>query len=201
VTIGATTFGVRRQPACGKRIQNRALLNAFTLIELILVMALLAIVLAIAAPSLSRFFHSRSLDNEARRFLALTRAAQSRAVSDGVPMVVWFDTKQRAYGLNADKSFVEQDSKAEMFTVDDTVEVEARYSAEANAAARANEFKNERLDTVGLYTLRFNPDGFVSPSSPEIIVFRQKDNGELWVAQSRNRLNYEIQPGNQIASR
>ncbi len=178
-----------------------ARVHAFTLIELILVMALLAIVLAISAPSLSRFFHSRGLDNEAQRFMALTRAAQSRAISEGVPMVVWFDTKQRAYGLNADKSFVEQDAKAQMFNLEDTVEVEARYSAEANAAAKASQFKNERLDSASLYTLRFNPDGFISPGSPEMVVFRQKDNGELWVVQSRNRLHYEIQPGNQIASR
>src|SRR5262249_35221447 len=70
--------------------------RAFTLIELILVMTLLAIVLAIASPALSRFFKGRGLDNEARRFLALTRHAQSRAVGEGVPMVLWFDTKQHA---------------------------------------------------------------------------------------------------------
>jgi type II secretion system protein H len=174
---------------------------AFTLIELILVMALLAIVLGISAPSLSRFFRTRGLDSEARRFLALTRAAQSRAVSEGVPMVLWFDSKSRRYGLNAEKSFVEEDPKAEQFAVDDTLEVEVRYSADAAAASRVSQFKNEKLDTGGLYTLRFNPDGFVSASSPEAVVFRQANNGELWVAQSRNRLNYEIQPGRQIASR
>jgi Tfp pilus assembly protein FimT len=158
-------------------------------------MALLAIVLAISAPSLSRFFKSRSLDSEARRFMALTRAAQSRAVSEGVPMVLWFDTKQRTYGLNADKTFVENDTKAEQFTVDATLEIEVRHSSDAIAAGQTSQFKNEKVDTGGLYTLRFNPDGFVSTSSPEIVVFRQKDNGELWVTQSRNRLNYEIQAG------
>ena len=133
--------------------------------------------------------------------MALTRAAQSRAVSEGVPMVLWLETKQRAYGLNADKSFVEEDLKAEQFSVDETLEVEVRHSSEALAASQASPFKNEKLDTTGLYTLRFNPDGFVSPSSPEVVVFRQKDNGELWVAQSRNRLNYEIQAGKSLARR
>ena len=208
MTISATTFGLRRQakrdaaiealsPLCSASVVQ----NAFTLIELILVMALLAIVLAISSPSLSRFFKSRSLDSEARRFMALTHAAQSRAVSEGVPMILWFDTKQRAYGLNADKSFVEADPKAEQFTMDETLEMDARFSADANVAAKASQFRNEKPDTSGLYSLRFNPDGFVSASSPEIVVFRQKDNGELWVAQSRNRLNYEIQPGQPIASR
>jgi len=209
--IGATTFGLRsvaaevtrrmaRDPKC-PHPHAGGCDAGFTLIELILVMALLAIVLAISVPALSRFFHSRGLDNEGRRFLALTRAAQSRAVSEGVPMVVWFDTKQHAYGLNADKSFVEEDPKAKQFTVEDTVEIEVRYSADATAAAEVSQFKNEKPTAGGLYTLHFNPDGFVSPSSPEIVVFRQKDNGELWVAQSRNRLNYEIQAGRQIATR
>lgn len=174
---------------------------AFTLIELILVMTLLAIVLAISAPALARFFKGRSLDNEARRFMALTRAAQSRAVSEGVPMVLWLETKSRAYGLNADRSFVEDDTKAEQFTADESLEVEVRHSAAAAAALQALEFRNEKLDSGTLYTLRFNPDGFVSTSSPEAVVFRQANNGELWVAQSRNRLNYEIQAGQPVASR
>jgi len=185
VTIGATT--------------QRS--GGFTLIELILVMALLAIVLAISAPSLSRFFKSRSLDNEAQRFLALTRAAQSRAVSEGVPMVLWFDTKQHTYGLNADKSFVEDDPKAEQFTVDESLEMDLRSSAEALAASQATQFKNEKQTTSELYALRFNPDGFVSPGSPEVVIFRQGENGELWVAQSRNRLNYEIQAGQPAIAR
>ena len=194
---GFLAFG----PAAARMAARRSSAWAFTLIELILVMALLAIVLAVSSPSLSRFFKSRSLDSEARRFMALTRAAQTRAVSEGVPMVLWFDTKQRTYGLNADKTFVEEDPKAEQFNVDESLEMEPQYSADANAVSKASQFKNEKLDANGLYTLRFNPDGFVSAGSPEIVVFRQKDNGELWVAQSRNRLNYEIQPGQQVASR
>ncbi len=163
------------------------------MIELILVMALLAIVLAVSAPSLSRFFRSRSLEFEALRFMALTRAAQSRAVSEGVPMVVWLATQQRAYGLNADKSFVEDDPKAEQFSVDDSLEVEVRYSSTAVAAGQMSLFKNEKDSPSGLYLLHFNPDGFASPASPEAVVFRQGENSELWVAQSRNRLHYEIQ--------
>jgi type II secretion system protein H len=205
MAIGATTLAVRRVAAEVTRRTDRCPTNppshvvgyntGFTLIELVLVMALLAIVLGISAPSLSRFFKTRSLDSEARRFMALTRAAQSRAVSEGVPMLLWFNTKQRTYGLNSDKTFVENDTKAEQFTVDDTLEIEVRHSADAIAASQTSQFKSEKLDTGGLYTLRFNPDGFVSASSPEIVVFRQQNNGELWVAQSRNHLNYEIQPG------
>lgn len=209
MTIDATTFGLpwrakrdtafayTRSHAFGSKApaplrSAGALQSAFTLIELILVMALLAIVLGVSAPSLSRFFRSRSLDSEAKRFMALTRHAQSRAVSEGVPMVLWLETEQRIYGLNADKSFVEEDPQAEQFTLDDALQVEVlRYSG-AMTAMQTNRFRNEKLDAGNLYIMRFNPDGFVSLSSPEAVVFRQGENEELWVAQSRNRLNYEI---------
>jgi Tfp pilus assembly protein FimT len=171
------------------------------LIELILVMALLATILAVSVPSLSRFFRSRNLESEALRFLAVTRAAQSRAVAEGVPMVVWFDTKQRTYGLNADKSYVENDTKAGEFMVDDKLEMDLRYSPDAMAVSRTTVFQNEKQATGGLYMLHFNPDGFVSLSSPEAVIFRQGKDDELWVAQSRNRLNYEIQAGKSTYAR
>lgn len=176
--------------------QHRGGSAAFTLIELILVMALLATVLAVSAPSLSRFFRGRTLDSEAHRFLALTRHAQQRAVSEGVPMVLWFDTGQRTYGLNADTSFVEEDTQAEGFSVDEGLEIEVLLSPEAMLAGEASLYKNEKLTTDGLHTMRFNPDGFASLSSPETVVFRQGEDAEIRVTQRRNRLSYEIQTGN-----
>src|SRR5262245_50618644 len=79
--------------------------RAFTLIELILVMALLAIVLTVVGTSLGRFFRGRTLDSEARRLLSLTRYGQSRAVADGIPMVLWIDPDQHRYGLQAEYTF------------------------------------------------------------------------------------------------
>jgi len=195
VTIAATTFG------CGGRQAAHRFPDGFTLIELILVMAVLAVVLAVSAPSLSRFFKGRGLESEARRFMALTQHAQSRAVSEGVPMVLWLEPKQRLYGLNADTSFIEEDPLAEQYNVDETVEIEAWFSSDAVAANRASLFKHEKQSTSDLRTLRFNPDGFVSLSSPEAVIFRQGETDELWVVQSRNRLNYEIQTGKHAIAR
>src|SRR5687767_2693361 len=72
---------------------------AFTLIELILVMTILIVVLSVSGPSLVSFFKGRTLDSEARRFLALTRYGQSRAISEGVPISLWIDPKEKKYGL------------------------------------------------------------------------------------------------------
>ena len=79
------TFPTGSKPIRGSGSTPRR--AGFTLLELILVMATLAIVLSVAAPSLARFFRGRSLDSEARRFLTLTRYGQSRAVAEGEPMV------------------------------------------------------------------------------------------------------------------
>ena len=73
--------------------------SGFTLVELILVMAVLAIVMALSVPSLSRSLRERSLEQEAARFLALTEFGRSEAVSQGVPMVIWVDTKSQRFGL------------------------------------------------------------------------------------------------------
>src|SRR4029079_13279680 len=83
---------------------EKACLRAFTLIELILVLALLAIVTSLAAPSLSRFFRGRALNSEARQLLSLTDAGQSRAVSEGFPVLLWIDSQQRQYGLQLETS-------------------------------------------------------------------------------------------------
>ena len=63
-------------PAAGRRRHT----EAFTLIELILVLALLVIITSLVAPAMSNFIRGRALDSEARRLFALMHAAQSRAI-------------------------------------------------------------------------------------------------------------------------
>src|SRR5208282_2587596 len=81
-------------------IRHSSFSRGFTLIELILILALLVIITSLAAPAMSRFIRGRALDSESLRLFALMHAAQSRAVSEGMPMVVWVDQKQDAYGLS-----------------------------------------------------------------------------------------------------
>lgn len=77
----------------------------FTLIELVLVMALLATIMAVSAPSLSRSFHGRNLDNQAAQLLAATEYARSEAVSQGIPMNVWIDAGTQSFGVQAQSGF------------------------------------------------------------------------------------------------
>lgn len=179
--------------------------RGFTLVELLLVLALLLTVLGFAAPTLARFFRGRDLDAEALRFLALTRYGQSRAVSEGVPMVLWIDPEQRRYGLEAEYNYEDQDDRAQEFAVADGLEIEVvqvltpKVRTEpppllAPAAASPGSQRPRSLKDV--YWIRFTPEGFLAETSPEWVAFRQTREGEpettLWVAPSRNRLRYEI---------
>src|SRR2546428_13582667 len=108
----------------GNRRNDRA--SAFTLIELILVMAMLAIVISVALPSLKGFFRGRNIDSEARCFLSLTRYGQSRAISEGIPMILWIDAQRKAYGLQVQTGYTETDSKAVQYSPDKELEAEAQ---------------------------------------------------------------------------
>jgi type IV fimbrial biogenesis protein FimT len=165
--------------------------SGFTLIELILVMAVLVIVLGVSAPSLSRFFQGRTLEFEARRFVGLTRYGQSRAVSEGIPVLLWIDPKQGAYGLKADSSYVEEDSKSLEYQVHKDLQLEVEQSVAAQR--QASLWKGTGGLAANLPRIRFNPDGFISESSPESILFRQGSDGEIRIGPTFNHLNYEIQ--------
>ena len=191
------------QPGSGQaaRFAHRAR-RGFTLIELILVMALLTIVISLTAPRLSRFFHGRTLDSEARRLLALTRSGQSRAVSEGMPMDLWVDAGQGTFGLEAEPSYDTSDPKAVDFTLDGGLQLEVvnkAVVAPANAvtmnrAQRASTASVPRVNLVhaSLPTIRFLPDGSIGEASPQLLHLSSSDGGSLWLAQARNGVSYEI---------
>jgi type II secretion system protein H len=172
---------------------------AFTLVELLLVMSLLVIVLAIAAPTLANFFRGRSLDNEARRLLAFTRYAQSRAVSEGIPMVLWFDEKGGVYGVEEETGY--EDTRTNLvFTLDKDLKMEvvivnrtpilrqnpsssnSRLTATPNIVQPANPHRN-------FPSIRFLEDGTIGESSPELIRLRGRDDETVVVSQIRQHMS------------
>jgi type II secretion system protein H len=124
-----------------------------TLIELIVVLALLSIVAAIAAPSLSPFFRGRRILEESRRVLALTRYARNEAISTGTPMDVRFSVVLGQYGMfDALATDVEEDERAVQFTLAEDLRFE---------------IADDMLDNNGIATIRFLPDGSVADGSLE----------------------------------
>ncbi len=154
--------------------------RAFTLIELILVMALIAVAVSMVAPHLSDFVRGRSLDSEARRMLALTDAGGSRAVSEGMPMVLWFNQKQNTCGLEQETPPKGGDTKAEDVSINEDVAVTPVSSGSAGVTT----FNH-------LPAIRFLPDGTIDENSPQAVQLKQ-GNDVLWLVQQQNHTGYEI---------
>jgi Tfp pilus assembly protein FimT len=163
---------------------------AFTFIELILVMCLLVVALSLVVPSLKGFFHGRNLDSEAHRFLALTRYGQSRAISDGVPMILWIDPKLRTYGLETQVGYGANEGKLKQFTLDESLQIQPQISP-VGVLTQSNLWTQVRR-VGGLPQIRFLPDGSISDSSPDRILISQSKEDALWITETTNHLRYEI---------
>ncbi|MBL9169610.1 MAG: prepilin-type N-terminal cleavage/methylation domain-containing protein [Verrucomicrobiales bacterium] len=193
--------------------------SGFTLIELILVMSMMLIVLSLIGPSLSGFFRGRTLDSEARRFLALTRFAQARAVSEGIPMILWIDAQQRRFGVESEFSYTGVDEQSKEFALSDTLEIEAQLlstssgSLGGGAGQGGSGLGKSSLLGMNLgggrsgLRIRFAADGSIAGSSPDLITLREapragetlrNSGATVYIAQSLNRLNYEIRTNNLV---
>jgi len=142
-------------------IRHSKFSRAFTLIELILILSLLVVITSLVTPAMSGFIRGRALPAEARRLFALINAGQSRAVSEGMPMVLWINEKENSYGLEAETPPKDGDPKEERLGVDDVLQISV-VSGGAN-----------QLTTIrNLPAIRFTPDG------------RGKDNATLTISSS-----------------
>lgn len=172
--------------ATGQLESKASCRRAFTLIELILVLAILAVVTALAAPSLMSFFRGRVLDSNARQLLSLTHAGQSRAVSDGFPTLLWIDSQQHECGLQDEFSNSQSgnsqdtDPKAEEFTFDDSLQIEVMNASPVTVNGRS------------VAAIRFLPDGTIDQNSPNTIRLTAENGDTLWVIEATNHLDYEI---------
>ena len=165
--------------------------RAFTLVELIVVMVLLLIVASMVAPRMSSFFRGRALSAEARRMLSLVNYAQSRAVAEGVPVLLWIDPATSTYGIEIQTGHLGGDDRAHIFTAESTLTLEAV----GNSEAYASEQEDEQLGLPeGRPAIRFNPDGFFDEGGISKIVIRQGDEGALELVPTATRLGYEILP-------
>ena len=173
--------------------------RGFTLMELILIMAILAIAASVTAPALANFFRGRSLDSEARRLLALTRQGQTRAVAEGLPTELWIDAKTGAYGLEVEPSYEPNDPKAVQVTLDSALQIETGNSLTPNAALAGLNNSEQPGNKPAIASrhpnlprIRFLPDGSLDESSPQSVRLIGHDGNSVWLTLARSRLNYEI---------
>ena len=167
--------------------------RGFTLIELIFVLMILAVSAAFVAARMSSFFRGRALNFEARRLLSLAHYGQSRAVAEGVPIVLWLNVKDSTYGLTVQSSFndADGDTHANLYTLDPTLSLQTI----ANDGSSISERDDEKLGLPeDLAFIRFTPDGFFDDSSVRKITLSQGVEAALDLVPMLNRLGYEIRP-------
>jgi type II secretion system protein H len=170
-------------------LKDKARRSGFTLVELILVMTVMIVIISLVVPSLKGFFRGRGLNNEAVRFLALTRYGQSRAINEGVPVELWVNPKAGSYGLEALSGYTETQTKPETYTVDSTVQI--ALSPSSTVMVHSNYWSQSKAQFGAVTKIRFQPDGFISDASPANIYLRQND-GTVWIAEAPTHLEYVI---------
>ena len=151
--------------------------RGFTLVELIIVMALLAVVTAIAVPSLSRSLRQRNLNDEASRLLALTEYARDEAVSQGVPMNVWIDPNAQRFGVEAKAGYDGDDARTREFALNPDIHFEIDRGATHGGVVDAMEFA---------------PDGSAATSSIDALRLEDRFNAAVTLARTSDGWSYEI---------
>jgi prepilin-type N-terminal cleavage/methylation domain-containing protein len=162
--------------------------SGFTLIELVVVMALLTALVAYATPSLALFFRGREMTEEARRFLALTRLARSEAISRSEAMEVWADPESGSYGLEPYGAFYTASSgsgssgytkgKPLEFVLPDGLDLEVTASDSGNGQEAS---------------IVFNPDGSLDDVSARVVGFRNQRDEVIRVVRARRGAQYLIE--------
>lgn len=152
--------------------------RAFTLVELIIVMALLATIMALSAPSLSRSLRGRNLDQEAKRFIALTEYARQEAVSQGVPMVVWIDPEAGQFGVEPKTGYPAMSNRVKNYKLNDDVHFEVGSTA-------------SRAEGV-LQAVELAPDGMPEPTSIASLRLVDRFESAVAITKTRDGWGYEI---------
>ena len=168
----------------GNKLRTSRADSGFTLIELVLVMAILVAVLSMAGSSLTSFFKGRSLDAEGKRFLALTRFAQDRAISEGQPIHLWINAAERKYGVEIAPAYSKTDRGAKELELGKDLDIELTWPAGAA-------MQQEGRDLI----FRFTPDGYMDENNPELVTIKEKNRegaDYIYIALNRSRLYYEI---------
>lgn len=179
----------RQSPSLGIH-KGRSCNGGFTLVELIVVMFLLAGVLAIVAPNLSRFFQNRYVIEEARRMHAVIRHAQQQAIATGFPVIIWLEPDENRFGYQIQNPFEQRGVQNTLYSVDPR----SVYTLKSEIRMLVN--PNEMDQATARYLIRFMPDGSIDAGSLQMVqLVRALSPTEdfIYIVQSLMKSSYEIQ--------
>jgi hypothetical protein len=140
-------------------------------------MAMLAGIMAISAPRLTRHLSGRTLNEEARRFLALTRFARSEAVSRSVLMELWLDTETGEYGLKPVVEYTDTGKEPVEFQLADDMRFEVNV---------------DEINEEGKATILFWPDGAIDEESLDELSILKGETDTITIEQTDFALGYRV---------
>ncbi len=145
-------------------------------------MGLLAILVALSVPALSRSMRQRALSQDALRFLALTEYARDEAESQGVPMTVWINTTTSHFGAQSNTSYGGTAVRDKDYALNPDVHFDA-----TNAPA----------DHGIVTAATFQPDGLMDPASLDAVRMIDRSNSVVTIRRTADSWGYEIVKGAQ----
>jgi type II secretion system protein H len=142
----------------GTGVRGRA---GFTLLELVIVMAVVGIMLAVTAPNLARFLHGRNVREDARRLVAVTRRAAAVAMNQSCRTVVWLDPTNGEYGWRRLETFTDDTTGELSYTVLDGITLSVSPTPEEDT-----------------YEVTFRADGEVEGAEGLVVTFSSGSGGD-----------------------
>jgi type II secretion system protein H len=152
--------------------------HGFTLLELIVVMTLLSVMLALAAPRLSGFMSGRDINEECRRLVALTRLARGEAIGRSERMELWIAPDKGEYGLRPESPTLREQEPFPRFRL---------------AAKLGLEVEPPTLNEQGEAAILFWPDGTIDENSPWKLTLTEQKQARRVIALTDNRLEYAVE--------
>jgi type II secretory pathway pseudopilin PulG len=147
--------------------------SAFTLLELVAIMAILCVLVALASPAIRDFARGRGGVDCAAQIVALTRWARTQAVTEGAVYRLNFDANSRSYWVTVERyGYFESPGQefGRIFTAPDSVE-RLECTAELSAEGQYVQFwPTGRTDaaTIRLTDSRGEVTQIVCPSATEL---------------------------------
>jgi prepilin-type N-terminal cleavage/methylation domain-containing protein len=146
--------------------------NAFTLVEILLVIGITGIILALAAPNFSQGYSRFQLNNTAEDLLRSSRWAQAMAIGQERVYALSFSTDHRSYGLvravdngemNDQENFEPvQGALGRMHTIPDAIRLVMTQA-------------NDSQGTGNMDQIAFYPDGTIDPATIQLDSPGQKE--------------------------
>jgi len=153
----------------------------FTLLELIIVLAMLATIMGMVAPQLSNFLKGRTITEQANSVLALIKYARREAISQARPVEVWYSPTNNKYGLRICEGFAVEDEDGLSFNLPEGIVFELEDKPQ------------QLMNTSDQIIIQYNCDGTLNReySLESFAIKNRNSHDTIYIQRSANNIDYQ----------